>query len=279
MTKIRFSDSDLQYLIALVDQAGAAIMKIYQDPELFASGQTAKIDRSPLTQADLVANQILVKGLKNRWPAVKILSEEGADSFEAHEEPVCYWAVDPLDGTKEFIKRNGEFTVNVALIYLGKPIVGIVQAPALNSLYLGCNISEAVCIKDAPVAQKRNRGTWERIAVSSKDRSNLTRPIRVVTSRSHPSEQLQSWLKQYPNHELLEVGSSLKFCYVAEGNADLYPRLGPTCIWDTAAGHAIVLAAGGVIKGIGSSNMQYLRPRKAINSFFTASSSAFVWDI
>ena len=218
-----------------------------------------------------MANKILVKGLKARWPTIPILSEEGADYFEEGEEPEYYWAVDPLDGTKEFIKRNDEFTVNVALIYLGSPILGIVFAPALDSLYLGYRDHDSRCLKDRSIAKKRSQGKWQQIAVSSENLLNLKRPTRIVASRSHPSPQLQSWLKQYPNHELLEVGSSLKFCYVAEGRADLYPRLGATCIWDTAAGHAVVIAAGGIVKGIDHVNLNYSKPNQLTNPSFLAS--------
>ena len=270
MPGFKLTNSDIDYLEALIDQAGAAIINIYQDVEAVMIGQTIKVDHSPLTQADLVANQILVKGLKSRWPTIPILSEEGADSFGINQEYEYYWAVDPLDGTKEFIKRNGEFTVNVALIYLGKPILGIVFAPALESMYMGYNSSEIVPIKDVPEARKRNYGAWENIAASSDNQSNLTGPIRIVASRSHPSPELQSWLKQYPNHELLEVGSSLKFCYVGEGKADLYPRLGPTCIWDTAAGHAIVLAAGGCVKDATNQELTYSHPFDVTNPQFLA---------
>ena len=270
MTSFKLLDSDLDYIIALVDQTGTAIMNIYQDLGAFAKGQTTKADHSPLTQADLMANQILVKGLKSRWPTIPILSEEGADSFEVDEEPEHYWAVDPLDGTKEFIKRNDEFTVNVALIYLGSPILGIVFAPALDSMYVGYRDQDSRSLKDRSIAKKRSQGQWQQIAVSSENLSNLKRPVRIVASRSHPSLELQNWLQQHPIHKLLEVGSSLKFCYVAEGKADLYPRLGTTCIWDTAAGHAVVLAAGGYVKNIDNQELKYLKPSAIINPFFQA---------
>jgi 3'(2'), 5'-bisphosphate nucleotidase len=271
MTNFKLLDSDLDYIIGLVDQAGAAIMIIYQDLNAFAEGQTTKVDRSPLTQADLVANQILVKGLKDRWSAIPILSEEGADSFDIDEELKYYWAVDPLDGTKEFIKRNDEFTLNVALIHMGIPILGIVFAPALDSMYLGYRDQDSRSLKDRPIAKKRSQCKWQQITVSSENLSNLKRPVKIVASRSHSSLELQNWLQQYPNHELLEVGSSLKFCYVAEGRADQYPRLGPTCIWDTAAGHAVVIAAGGIVRGIDRVNLSYSNPNQLTNPSFIAS--------
>ncbi len=271
MTNINLLDSDLEYLVALVDQAGKAIMNIYHAPDKDAIGLTTKTDYSPLTQADLLANQILVDGLKDRWPTILVLSEEGADHFKANEGPLYYWAVDSLDGTKEFLKRNGEFTVNIALIYLGFPILGIVFAPALDTLYIGYKHSSTGLSPDTSIAKKRSNGQWQQITVSPDSLLSLNRPVRIVASRSHPSLELESWLKQYPNHKLLEVGSSLKFCFVAEGKVDLYPRLGATCIWDTAAGHAVVLAAGGAVKDMNCLDLTYKNPGQPINPYFFVS--------
>lgn len=268
MKSLSLSKADIEYLITLVDQAGAAIMEIYQDPNNYSMGQTAKTDHSPLTEADLAANQILVGGLRRRWPAIPILSEEGADSFGVDEEPPCYWAVDPLDGTKEFIKRNDEFTVNIALIYFGRPVMGLVLAPALESLYVGYKDLDKAALPIPTIAKKRRQGQWHDLRVTQDPLLDLSRPIRIVASRSHPSVDLQQWLEKYQNHELIEMGSSLKFCLVAEGKADLYPRMGPTCIWDTAAGHAVVLAAGGHVKDMDLVELTYPRPTKVINHYF-----------
>ena len=268
MKSLSLSKEDIEYLITLADQAGAAIMEIYQDPNNYSMGQTAKTDHSPLTEADLAANRILVRGLKRRWPAIPILSEEGADSFGKDEEPPCYWAVDPLDGTKEFIKRNDEFTVNIALIYFGYPVMGLVLAPALESLYLACKYLDKAALDIPTIAKKRCHGQWHDLRVTKNPLFDLSRPIRIVASRSHPSVDLQHWLEKYPNHELIEIGSSLKFCLVAEGKADLYPRMGPTCIWDTAAGHAVVLAAGGHVKDMDLVELTYPRPTKVFNPYF-----------
>lgn len=272
MNNLNLSKADIEYLINLVDQAGTAIMTIYQDPANYLVGQTVKTDHSPLTQADLAANQIIVGGLKRRWPTIPILSEEGADSFGEDEEPLCYWAVDPLDGTKEFIKRNNEFTVNIALIYDGRPIMGLVLAPALESLYLGYKHLDKVALHIPTIAKKRCHGQWHDLSFTKDPLMDLKRPIRIVASRSHPSVDLQQWLEKYQNHELIEIGSSLKFCLVAEGSADLYPRMGPTCIWDTAAGHAVVLAAGGQVKDMDFVELNYPRPAKRINPYFLVSS-------
>lgn len=140
--------------------------------------------------------------------------------------------IDPLDGTKEFIKKNGEFTVNIALIHKNEPVLGVVYAPAIDTLYYA---SEDIG------AWKQESGVAQQINISAKAEN----PIRVVGSRSHQSDAIAGYLKNYPNHEMIPMGSSLKLCLVAEGKADLYPRLGPTCEWDTAAAHAIVKAAGG----------------------------------
>jgi 3'(2'), 5'-bisphosphate nucleotidase len=227
-------------LVPLVDLAGDAIMKIYQQDNLEIE---AKEDSSPLTQADIAANTILVRGLKSLWPNIPVLSEEGGDPFLENEEPIYFWAVDPLDGTKEFIQRNGEFTVNVALIFKGDPVLGVVLAPALDQLYWGySNVALAFEGEANKKAMKRQAGVWKDIAVGSNDSKKL---IRIASSRSHPSSELVDWLKQFASYEAIGVGSSLKFCLVAEGLIDIYPRFGPTCIWDTAAGHAVVNGAEG----------------------------------
>jgi 3'(2'), 5'-bisphosphate nucleotidase len=263
-------------LLPLVDLAGEVIMRVYQQADL---GVQIKDDQSPLTQADLQANTILVEGLKKLWPKIPVLSEEGGDVFSKGEEPIYYWAVDPLDGTKEFIKRNGEFTVNVALIFRGDPVLGIVLAPALDKLYVGCcNINRA--FKDSDTsntasaafdkkAMRREAGLWVNIEVSNFNKKDSYRPIRIATSRSHPSPELADWLKQFKSYEAIEVGSSLKFCMLAEGAIDIYPRFGPTCIWDTAAGHALVIGAGGAVKNIDGIALNY-SGSKLINEHFIA---------
>jgi 3'(2'), 5'-bisphosphate nucleotidase len=263
-------------LIPLVDLAGEAIMRIYQQAD---HGIEIKDDQSPSTQADLQANTILVEGLKKLWPSIPVLSEEGGDDFAEGEEPFFYWAVDPLDGTKEFIKRNGEFTVNVALICKGDPVLGAVLAPALDRLYVGfsnkscafensntSNIASAYPIKNA---MKREAGEWVNIEVSNISKNESHRLIRIASSRSHPSPELADWLKKFKSYEAIEVGSSLKFCMVAEGLIDVYPRFGPTCIWDTAAGHAVLIGAGGRVVDKGGTTLIYISS-KLINEYFIA---------
>ncbi|MCH8533136.1 MAG: 3'(2'),5'-bisphosphate nucleotidase CysQ [Saccharospirillum sp.] len=237
----------------LAHKAGEAIMAIYQrDFEI-----ETKADQSPLTEADKAANDIIVAGLKALPEAIPILTEEAVSDFAGADAQGRYWLVDPLDGTKEFIKKNGEFTVNIALIEQGKPILGVVYAPALNATYTG----------------------GEGLGAFKTDQNNQRQPItvsehqpeepwRVVGSRSHASPETQAWLDQLGNHELIPMGSSLKICLVAEGAAHLYPRLGPTCLWDTAAAHAIVNAAGGKITTPEGQPLTYATPTQTLNPWF-----------
>lgn len=270
-------DLVLEKLIPLVDEAGAAIMSIYQASTIEVE---YKGDESPLTLADLKANEILVNGLKACWPKIPILSEEGGNPFGEHDEPEWYWAVDPLDGTKDFLKRNGEFTVNVGLIHHGEPVLGLVLAPALDKLYVGYSNKKSIfsVAQQEQKAQKRHAGSWTNIKVSDYGKKNSSskndRPIRVASSRSHPSPELAEWLKQFTTYEAIEVGSSLKFCMVAEGLIDAYPRFGPTCIWDTAAGHAVLISADGEILNLQSRTICYRKPKITLNSFFIASNGS-----
>lgn len=234
--------------------------------------QQLKGDSSPLTEADLAANAILVAGLIAHWPHIPVLSEENLNQFAPGEQPPLYWAVDPLDGTKEFIKRNGEFTVNMALVVDGEPQIGVVGAPAQGLMYVGCAGTQW---QGAPLARKRSVAGWVDIAVSgyvpgtdSTTDANAQRPLRVAMSRSHPSPELAAWLAPWGAIEARDVGSSLKFCLVAEGAVDVYPRLGPTCIWDTAAGQALVVAAGGRVCQMDGAPLRYATPAQTLNPFF-----------
>jgi 3'(2'), 5'-bisphosphate nucleotidase len=269
--EFELKDDDLQYLINLADEAGQAIMEIYSKREEFQ--QTVKADQSPLTAADMTSNKVILKGLLSRWPNIPILSEESKNTFKQGEQPVMYWAVDPLDGTKEFVKGNGEFTVNVALIENGYPTVGVVSAPALNLMYLGVTATSSSL---SCMAGKRIANRWEKIAVSGEIHSRLVnRSLRVVISRSHPSKQLETWLSSFEKVESRDIGSSLKFCLVADGTVDIYPRFGPTCIWDTAAGQAVVLAAGGVVKDLSDNFLTYPEPFNVLNPFFLAHGNSY----
>jgi len=256
----------LDFLVDLVDAAGKAILAIYACKDQLAN--TVKDDNSPLTEADLASNDILLKGLSERWLSIPVLSEESVNGFSDGEKPELYWAVDPLDGTKEFLKGNGEFTVNVALVVNGEPQVGIIGAPALGLMYVG-TFGETCDFESQ--AKKRDANGWVDISASGITVNHLNnQPLRVAMSRSHPSAELAQWLKQFKSVDGRDIGSSLKFCLVAEGVVDVYPRLGPTCIWDTAAGHALVVAAGGVVKQCNDLPLSYLEPAKTLNPFFIA---------
>lgn len=226
----------MNYLPAIIDiaeQAGQAILAVYQQDNA-AFNITGKADDSPLTAADLAAHQLIVKALTALTPELPILSEEAADiSWDIRQRWQRYWLVDPLDGTKEFIKRNGEFTVNIALIDNGEPVLGVIHAPVLAKTYYAAK-SKGAFVKAA--------GETRAIQIAKPGNT-----VRVVGSRSHPSPDLAGYLAQFTQHEMVPVGSSLKFCLVAEGSADVYPRFGPTMQWDTGAGHIIALEAGATV--------------------------------
>jgi len=234
---------DIQAICSIARQAGMAIMAIYDGDHAVEY----KDDRSPLTSADRAAHKVIVDGLTRLSSGIPILSEEGREiSYAQRKDWLRFWLVDPLDGTKEFIKRNGEFTVNIALISQGEPVLGVVYVPAQRKMYYGARGEGAFVQFDGK--------TPRRIGVREPDdQAGLV----VVMSRSHPSPELDDYLKTVKVAEALPVGSSLKFCVVAEGGADLYPRLGPTMEWDTAAAQAVVETAGGSVKKLDGSPLRY----------------------
>jgi 3'(2'), 5'-bisphosphate nucleotidase len=218
---------DIQDVVSIAKEAGNAIMQVYkQDFDV-----EYKQDSSPLTLADKEANGIIENGLNRLSVNFPILSEEGKETpYEDRKYWGYFWLVDPLDGTKEFVKKNGEFTVNIALIYKDTPVLGVVYAPALNVCYWAKQDEGA--FKDGkklPLKTKNQRNTY-----------------KIVASRSHMSDETQAFIDAIDTDkekELISIGSSLKICLVAEGEADIYPRLGPTMEWDTGAAHAIVIEA------------------------------------
>ncbi|RYG62716.1 3'(2'),5'-bisphosphate nucleotidase, partial [bacterium] len=224
-------------LRAIAAQAAASILEVYGTE--FAA--TAKADASPLTEADLRAHRLIVAGLSALEPRLPVLSEESApEDLASRREWRRYWLVDPLDGTKEFVSRNGEFTVNIALIDDGRPVFGLVHVPVTATTYWGAEGVGAFRETSAEPARA--------LAV----RTPAATPLHVVGSRSHGSPEVARRLAALGPHVLHPVGSSLKLCLVAEGKADLYPRVGPTSEWDIASGQAIVEAAGGVVVELGS---------------------------
>ena len=208
--------------------AGDAIMKVYSQSELEVR---AKSDKSPVTEADEAADAIIRAGLKESFPEVAVITEEMAESHNLRSDR--FIIVDPLDGTKEFVKKGSDFTVNIALVEFGVPVKGVVYAPALGRLFRTDGIGRAV--------EESVGGEIIRDLQVSRPTGNL----RVVASKSHRDRATDDYIGLYPVEEFTSAGSSLKFCLVASGEAHLYPRLGPTMEWDTAAGDAVLRAAGG----------------------------------
>ncbi|CAH1043995.1 3'(2'),5'-bisphosphate nucleotidase CysQ [Halomonas sp. TD01] len=235
-------------------EAGDAIMAVYA----CEFSVEEKEDKSPLTEADQAAHNVIVRGLQGLELQLPILSEEDAEGFSGVDSNGRYWLVDPLDGTKEFIKRNGEFTVNIALIENGKPILGVVTAPALETAYVAAEGLGAFKVE----------ANGERHEIRVAGKPEAASAWRVVGSRSHTSPDLAAWLEKLGKHEMLPMGSSLKLCLIAEGKADAYPRLGPTCLWDTGAAHAVVLQAGGRVEALEGKQLSYANPSEKLNPYF-----------
>ena len=240
----------LDKISLLARQAGEAILTIYQDEAL--TNIQIKSDNSPVTAADLAAHHVIFAGLKQYTPDIPILSEEDPCSWQERQHWQRYWLVDPLDGTKEFIKRNGEFTVNIALIENGLPILGVIYAPVMAILYAA----------DQSGAWKEANGERESIHVQKTNR------LTVATTRSHTSGKLADYLAHLPEHDVIIAGSSLKFCLVAEGKAQLYPRLGPTSVWDTAAGQIIAEKAGANVTDWQGNRLTYYPAPSLLNPEF-----------
>jgi len=244
---------DLEKIVAIAESAGQAILEIYnRDFDI-----QQKDDKSPLTEADLAAHRLIVDALEGLEPRLPVLSEESAGVPYAERSSWSrYWLVDPLDGTKEFIKRNGEFTVNIALIDAGRAACGVVHVPVSGVSYFGC-VGEG--------AHKRHAdGRTEAISVTAQRQD----PLRIAGSRSHAGDSLQRFLDKVGPHEIVSMGSSLKLCLVAEGLADIYPRLGPTSEWDTGAAQAVVEAAGGEVTGLDMQPLRYNTKDSLLNPHF-----------
>lgn len=234
----------LNGVVQLARTAGAAIMEVYRSEDF---GETSKADNSPLTLADLAAHKVIVAGLGKLESGYPILSEEDANiPYAERSKWTHFWLVDPLDGTKEFLKRNGEFTVNIALIEHGVPVLGVVYAPVLDVCYFAARGNGAFVQRGAQPPQSIR--TIAHTAGAT---------IKVVASRSHSDERTAALLKKLGEHECISMGSSLKLCLVAEAAAHFYPRLGPTMEWDTAAAHAVVNEAGGMVCDVAQQPLRY----------------------
>lgn len=260
--------SDSTLLNAVIDiarEAGAAIMNVY------AGDFTVdhKEDNSPLTQADQAAHRIITAALQKLTPGIPVLSEESPPEFhdfKTRQQWSQFWLVDPLDGTREFINRNGEFTVNIALIRDHAPVLGVIGVPATNVIYSGAR----------GMGAQRSAGAQATTTIRSRTSGIIP---TVVGSRSHRGDSLNEFLTRLGTHELCSVGSALKFCRVAEGSADCYPRLSPTSEWDTAAGQAIVEAAGGAVFDISGKVLSYNQRDSLLNpKFIVVGNPQFAWQ-
>jgi len=224
-------------LIQIAREAGDHILDIYNDKNRF-SQVDMKGDDSPLTLADQAAHNIIAERLSALTPGIPILSEEGKEiPFETRSQWEKFWLVDPLDGTKEFIKRNGEFTVNIALVEGNRPVLGVVHVPVKSTTYVGERGEGAWVYRDDNSPEK----------ISAHSFSMNAKALRIVCSRSHMSEEVEAYVSQFDQPQLVSMGSSLKFMVLAEGMADIYPRLAPTMEWDTGAAQIIVEEAGGTV--------------------------------
>jgi 3'(2'),5'-bisphosphate nucleotidase len=239
-------------LTAIACDAGSAIMALRSND----LAVTAKADGSPLTRADLAANETILKELAENFPGVPVITEERMpDAGTSNARHV--FLVDPLDGTRDFLSGNGEYTVNIALLDGSNPIMGVVYAPALGTIYAGA------------VGEGARRATVENGIIGAWQRIVATAPsgkLRAVTSRSHPSPETQEYLDRLAIADFTLIGSSLKFCSIAAGEADIYPRMGQTMEWDTAAGDAILRAAGGAVLALDGKPLRYNK-RNAAGEF------------
>ncbi|RYD75122.1 MAG: 3'(2'),5'-bisphosphate nucleotidase [Sphingobacteriales bacterium] len=223
----------IQELVEIARKAGEKIMQVYENPQEV----NYKTDESPLTLADTLANEVICTSLKRNWPEIPIISEENKNvEYDTRKSYAKFWLVDPLDGTKEFIKRNGEFTVNIALIENGMPVKGVVYCPAKNETYYAEKGKGAFAIINGQVQQ-----------LMANKFSESDEGLKMVCSRSHLNPETEAFISKFKNPEITNAGSSLKFMLIASGKADIYPRLAPTMEWDTAAAQIVLEEAGGTI--------------------------------
>ena len=243
----------IEPVVDLAIKAGDAILEVYATD----FDVQHKADESPLTQADMASHNLIDQGLKVLTPDIPVLSEEsGMPEFAERSAWGTYWLVDPLDGTKEFVNRNGEFTVNIALIENNRSIFGVVYVPVKRKTYFGC-AGYGAELRDADTGAAK-------ITVATE----TAKPARVVGSRSHRGSSLDGFLDKLGEYEMHAMGSSLKFCVVAEGAADIYPRLGPTSEWDTAAAQAVVEQAGGSVVTLDGKPLSYNSKSEILNPHF-----------
>ncbi len=255
------SESIINNVKIIAAQAGAAIMDIYKNESKF--NVEHKSDDSPLTAADQAANAIIVKGLENLEVSFPIISEENKlVDYSVRKDYERFWLVDPLDGTKEFIKRNGEFTVNIALIEGQEPIFGVVYVPAIREMYWAVK-GKGAMYTDGIKTTELHTSTYN---------MNQSR-VRVVCSRSHINYETQQLMDKLTEPQIVSKGSSLKFLIIAKGDAELYPRIGPTMEWDTGAAHIILTEAGGTVKQYDGNDPLLYNKENLLNPYFIASAA------
>ena len=247
-----YEEVDLEKVVSIAKDAGNEIMKIYKKD----FSVEYKEDNSPLTEADLKSNEIICTALTELYPHIPILSEENKEvPYEERKDWEIFWLIDPIDGTKEFVKKNGEFTVNIALIEKGLPVLGVVYAPVLEEMYMA----------------KRGFGAFKNGEKLPLVQNEFPKELlNVVASKSHLSKETQEFIDNLETKKVKQVskGSSLKLCMVAEGTADIYPRLASTMEWDTAAAHAIVLEAGKKVIQFESKEIVMYNKKNLLNPWF-----------
>ena len=237
----------------IAQKAGDIIMQYYNNEMIVAT----KSDGSPVTAADQAAEDYIIPALNSVVPGIPIVAEESVSAGNIPDiSNGTFWLIDPLDGTKEFINRNGDFTVNIGLIESGTPTMGVIVTPINNCIWTG-SLTDGAC--------KFLNGTQQIIETRQANKTKMT----VVASRSHRSPELESFISKLEVEHSISRGSSLKFCLIAEGEADIYPRTGPTMEWDTAAGHAILIAAGGSVTNFDGTTFRYGKPN-FLNGWFIA---------
>ena len=257
---------DIEKVILIAREAGGKIMDVYKNENLFVE---KKEDSSPITLADKLSHLLITERLSTYYPDIPVVSEEESVDYSTRKDWQHFWLVDPLDGTKEFISRNGEFTVNIALISEHEPVLGAIYVPVMQETYYAVKGSGAYKI------ERDGRRVHLKTAEGVKDGS-----VTVVASRSHNTKEVEEYVaelkKKFKSVDYVSAGSSLKFCLVAEGKAQIYPRLGPTMEWDTAAGQIIVEEAGGaLVDKMSLKSISYNRERLVNSSFIVSASSIY----
>jgi 3'(2'), 5'-bisphosphate nucleotidase len=251
-------------LCSIARRAGQAIMLVYESDRILSH---LKEDASPVSEADLLAHECIVEGLARLVPELPVVSEEDSVSHATRRHDSIFWLIDPIDGTKEFLSRTGQFTVNIALIQRGRPVLGVVYAPAMGEMYwggFGLGAFRESAFFNGPIRVK--------------ERSQDLMSLQVVASKTHMNADTRNYIARLGQTELVEAGSSLKFCLVATGEADIYPRLAPTCEWDTAAAQAVLEGAGGVVLDLNGMPLQYGKANVLNPSFVAASSRELAFN-